>query len=142
MNDGYQMIQNNYYSEENDGSSISNSFNGSQGLMFLQAVTSKQLEDTSGGSKRSSATSQQIHELMLGKKRNHENGGEFSNKREVKLEKNRISAQKSRQKKKAYVNSLEEKLSTMEDEIKMYNGMINQNRSMIEGKLENVIIIK
>jgi hypothetical protein len=59
-------------------------------------------------------------------------------KKEIKLERNRLSDQKSRQKKKAYVNELEEKLIAMEEELQKAKQSQFQNMNTIENKLENL----
>jgi len=61
-----------------------------------------------------------------------------SKKKYKKLERNRLSAQKSRQKKKAYVTELEEKMSQMEAELKRVKKQSNQNTNSIESKLESL----
>jgi hypothetical protein len=59
-------------------------------------------------------------------------------KKQVKLERNRLSAQKSRQKKKAYVTELEEKLFQMEEELNNAKKSQFQNMNTLENKLEKV----
>jgi hypothetical protein len=56
----------------------------------------------------------------------------------MKLERNRLSAQKSRQKKKAYMSELEEKLNQMEEELNHYKKLSSSKKSTLESKLENL----
>jgi len=108
--------------------------NGSTSNLILTSIETKDR-------KRTSATSGVLENQtcsLLNQKTQRALHIPEEKKKEIMLYKNRISAQKSRQKKKMYVTTLEEKLNSMEEELKLYKMTINKNNSSIENKIESL----
>jgi len=75
---------------------------------------------------------------LLRQKTVRESSEDGDDDREDKLSRNRISAKKSRQKKKAYINSLESKYIKMEAELKQMKKLVNENKSSVQTKINEI----
>jgi hypothetical protein len=75
---------------------------------------------------------------LLKQKTSRKSSDDDGEDREGKLSRNRISAKKSRQKKKAYINSLETKYMKMEAELKSMKKLLSENKNSITSKVNEI----
>jgi len=83
-------------------------------------------------------TKQREKELQLLRQKTSRKGSDDGEDREDKLSRNRISAKKSRQKKKAYINSLETKYIKMENELKQMKKIVAESKSSVQSKINEI----